>query len=99
MDLYVYYRVRDEDAERLLPRVRALQAALAAAHGVAPQLKRRPGSTDGMQTWMEVYPATAAGFTDALAQAVSTPDLAADLGALIAGPRHTEVFTDIPSCA
>jgi hypothetical protein len=98
MDLYVYYRVRDEDADRLLPRVRALQAALAAAHAVAPQLKRRPGSTDGVQTWMEVYPATAAGFADALAQAVASADHA-DLGALIAGPRHTEVFTDIPSCA
>jgi hypothetical protein len=95
MDLYVYYRVRDEDADRLLPRVRALQAELAAAHGVAPQLKRRPGSTDGVQTWMEVYPATAAGFADTLAQAV----VAADLGALLAGPRHTEVFTDIPPCA
>ena len=95
MDLYVYYRVRDEDAEQLLPRVRGMQARLAAAHGVAPQLKRRPDNPDGVQTWMEVYPAATAGFTAALAQAVS----AAGLDALIAGPRHTEVFMDIPSCA
>jgi hypothetical protein len=95
MDLYVYYRVRDEDAERLLPRVRAMAAALAAAHGVVPQLKRRPGSTDGVQTWMEVYPATGPGFTEALADAAS----AAELDPLIAGPRHTEVFLDLPPCA
>ena len=95
MDLYVYYRVRDEDAGALLPRVRALQEQLGAAHGVVPQLKRRPQGADGVQTWMEVYPATPSGFTEALAQAVG----AADLGTLIAGPRHTEVFQDIPSCA
>jgi hypothetical protein len=95
MDLYVYYRVRDEDADRLLARVRALQAELAAAHGVAPQLKRRPESPDGVQTWMEVYPAATAGFTEALAQAAA----AAGLAPLTAGPRHLEVFMDIPSCA
>lgn len=95
MDLYVYYRVRSGDADSLLPRVRALQAQLAAAHGVAPQLKRRLDSTDGMQTWMEVYPAATAGFADTLALAVD----ASDLGPLIVGPRHTEVFMDIPSCA
>jgi hypothetical protein len=95
MDLYVYYRVRPGDADRLLPRVRALQAQLAAAHGVAPQLKCRPDSPDGMQTWMEVYPAATAGFAEALAQAADTSDLAP----LIEGPRHTEVFMDIPTCA
>ncbi|GGY00808.1 DUF4936 family protein [Massilia dura] len=99
MDLYVYYRVRTGDAASLLPRVRALQGRLAATHGVAPQLKRRPASVDcdpdGVQTWMEVYPAATAGFAEALAQAVG----ASGLGALIAGPRHTEVFMDIPSCA
>jgi hypothetical protein len=103
MDLYVYYRVRSGDADSLLPRVRALQAQLAATHGVAPQLKRRPpdadGSVDdgadGVQTWMEVYPAATAGFAEALAQAAG----AADLALLTVGPRHTEVFMDIPSCA
>jgi hypothetical protein len=95
MDLYVYYRVRDEDAERLLAPVRALQAQLAAAHGVAPQLKRRPESRDGLQTWMEVYPAAPDGFTDTLAAAVA----ASGLEARFAGPRHTEVFLDLPPCA
>lgn len=95
MDLYVYYRVRDEDADGLLPRVRAMQADLAGAHGVAPQLKRRPQGADGVQTWMEVYPATAAGFTEALAQAAGT----FALEPLTSGPRHTEVFMDFPTCA
>lgn len=91
MDLYVYYKVADADAAALAPRVRALQAALAAAHGVAVQRKRRPGSKDGLQTWMEVYPDVPASFEETLAQAVAQ----AGLGALIQGPRRAEVFVEL----
>ncbi len=90
-DLYIYYRVRDEHAAQLAPRVRAMQAGLSGS----AQLKRRPGSHEGVQTWMEVYPATADNFHAALAQAVQ----AADLLALTAGERHTEIFTDLDPCA
>lgn len=94
-DLYIYYRVADAHAAQLAPRVLAMQAALAAQHGIAGQLKRRPESADGRQTWMEVYPATGAGFDAALHAAVH----AAALSELIDGPRHTEVFTDLRPCA
>jgi hypothetical protein len=94
-DLYIYYQVRERDATALAPRVRAMQAALAARHGVAGQLKRRPEARDGLQTWMEVYPATGAGFDAALEAAVH----AAALPELIEGRRHTEVFTDLITCA
>ncbi|GGZ05095.1 DUF4936 family protein [Pseudoduganella plicata] len=90
MDLYVYYKVRDEDAATLRERIASLQRQLADAHGVAPQLKRRPGAQDGLQTWMEVYPDVGAGFAAALDEACATAGLAA-----LAGPRHTEVFTDL----
>jgi hypothetical protein len=94
-DLYIYYRVRETDTQALLPRVAAMQRALAASHGLAPQLKRRPESKDGQQTWMEVYPAAPEGFDAVLTQAVD----AAGIAALIAGPRHTEVFMDVEPCA
>lgn len=94
-DLYIYYRVPDEHAALLAPRVLAMQARLAAAHAVPGQLKRRPGSADGLQTWMEIYPATGAGFDAALAAAVQD----AALSDLIDGKRHTEVFTDLSPCA
>ena len=94
-DLYIYYRVRDEHAPRLAATVRAMQADLAASFGVAGQLKRRPGSDDGLQTWMEIYLATGEGFTDALGAA----ERAAELSTYIEGKRHTEVFTDISPCA
>jgi hypothetical protein len=94
-DLYIYYRVPDEHAAQLAPRVLAMQAGLAAAHGVAGQLKRRPDASDGQQTWMEIYPATGAGFDAALAAAVQQ----AALSELIAGDRHTEIFTDLSTCA
>lgn len=94
-DLYVYYKVRDADTAQLAPLVRAMQAALVASHGVSTQLKRRPGSHDGMQTWMEVYPAAPAGFDAVLARAA----LDAGVEPLLAGPRRAEVFTDLPPCA
>ena len=53
IDLYVYYKVRDEDAARLEPLVRGLQARVAAS---GAQLKRRPGSKDGVRVkaWVTV---------------------------------------------
>jgi hypothetical protein len=90
IDLYVYYKVREPDAAALAPRVRAMQAALAARHGVAPQLKRRPATLDGLQTWMEVYPQAADDFAGPLETAAAE----AGLAGLLAGPRRAEVFTD-----
>ncbi len=95
VDLYIYYRVREEHAGALAPRVRAMQAALLASHGVAGRLLRRPDASDGLQTWMEVYPASGSGFEAALALALSD----AALPDLIDGQRHLEVFTDISTCA
>ena len=95
VDLYVYYQVRDEDAAALLPRVRAMQAQLWTERGVAGQLKRRPQTCDGLQTWMEIYPATRDGFDAALTRAVHDGAFAAS----IVDKRHTEIFTDLPPCA
>jgi hypothetical protein len=93
-DLYIYYKVRDENARSLEVRVRAMQHALASMHGVVGQLKRRPESKDGMQTWMEVYPATDRGFEAVLLQAVCD----ARLQGLIEDARHSEIFVDIVTC-
>lgn len=88
-DLYVYYKVREEDAPALAPRVRAMQAALD-GHGGA-LLQRRPEARDGLQTWMEVYPGVDAGFDAVLERAV------VDAGLLdaIQGPRRAEVFINL----
>jgi hypothetical protein len=90
-DLYVYYKVRAADAAALAPRVRALQARVAAELSVAGQLKRRPETRDGRQTWMEVYPATPAGFAERLGAMAA----AAGLLDAIDGPRHLETFVDL----
>ena len=92
IDLYVYYKVRDEDAARLEPLVRRLQAGLAPA---ICQLKRRAGGSDGIQTWMEVYPGVDEAFAAALEAAASD----AGLGGLIVGPRRAEVFVELTPCA
>ncbi len=95
VELYIYYRVRDEHATVLAVRVRAMQALLRSTQGVAGRLLRRPDTREGLQTWMEVYPAAASGFDAALARALTD----ADVPALIEGERHIEVFTDISTCA
>lgn len=92
IDLYVYYKVRNEDAARLEPLVRSLQARVAPG---GAQLKRRPGSRDGLQTWMEVYPAVSEGFAAVLEQAA----VDAGIEPLIAGPRRAEVFAELTPCA
>jgi len=91
-DLYVYYKVREIDAGALAPQLRALQRELAARHGVHGQLKRRPEAREGLQTWMEVYPAVDEGFAALLAEAVAQ----AGLESRLAGPRHAEAFIDLP---
>jgi len=95
IDLYVYYKVREQDAALLEPRVRALQSGLCARFGFEAQLKRRPDTGDGVQTWMEVYPAVTEAFQAALEDAARQ----AGLDALLAGPRRAEVFMDLTPCA
>jgi hypothetical protein len=95
IDLYIYYQVSDANARPLEARVRAMQARLLDSHGIPGELKRRPETKDGLQTWMEIYPATAAGFDAALAAAAQD----AALSELTEGKRHTEVFTDLDTCA
>lgn len=94
-DLYIYYQVKEEHAQALEARVRSLQAKLAAGSGVSPQLKRRPESRDGLQTWMEIYPVVGEGFAEQLAAAAGE----AGLLSLTAGGRHVETFMDLPPCA
>jgi len=93
-DLYVYYRVRRDDAARLQAAALAMQASLSHEHGVAAALKRRPEAKDGLHTWMEVYLATPDGFAAHLDHAAHT-----HLAALIEGKRHMEVFLDCSACA
>jgi len=95
IDLFIYYRVQDADAASLQTLVNAMQTGLAQQHGVTGQLKRRPETSDDLQTWMEIYPATQHVFAGALELAVQQ----AGLMALIVGVRHTEIFTDLTPCA
>ena len=95
LDLYVYYKVRDEHAARLEALVRAMQSRIAQQHRVHVQLKRRPGSKEGLQTWMEVYPAVDAAFPALLERAAHEEGL----GDMIDGPRRAEIFTDLTPCA
>jgi len=94
-ELFVYYRVRADDAEAALPLVRGLQARLIEQHlGLVARLLRRPETNDGTQTWMETYaidPGHAPEGVSAALQAAIEAEACALLP-LLEGPRHTEVF-------
>jgi hypothetical protein len=95
VELYVYYQVSDAHAGQLQPLVRAMQAQLAAEHGVGTGLKRRAASGNGLRTWMEIYTDAGPAFGAALDAAAA----AAGIDGLIAGRRHTELFEETPPCA
>lgn len=95
MDLYIYYRVASANGQELCGRVVAMQRSLSHDYGIVGSLKRRPEEQDGQQTWMEVYQAVPDGFETALERAIAQ----AGLTYLIDGPRHTEYFVDVSSCA
>lgn len=95
MDLYIYYRVRSENAEALKTRALAMQQALIADYGIVAGLKRRPEEKDGQQTWMEIYQLVPKDFEVTLKNAVEQNGLSS----LIDGQRHIEYFLDVSSCA
>jgi hypothetical protein len=94
-ELYIYYRVRNENAAELQPRLLEMQRCLSREYGIVSALKRRPEEQDGRQTWMEIYQSLPADFDTILERAVQQ----AGVSALIDGQRHTEQFLDISSCA
>jgi hypothetical protein len=94
-DLYIYYKVRDANANQLEMHLRIMQAEIGANTGVYGDIKRRPLAKDGVQTWMECYLATAAGFEQTLNEAVRE----AGLAEFIEGERHCETFVDLDPCA
>jgi len=96
MDFYVYYKVQAAHSAGLQEAVIAMQSALSAAYAVAAQLKRRPQAADGLQTWMEVYPAVS---SEAFPAALDAAAAQAGLSQWIDGARHVEIFEDLPPCA
>ncbi|MEC5217091.1 hypothetical protein RCH09_002048 [Actimicrobium sp. GrIS 1.19] len=95
MDLYIYYTIQAGDAALALQRVTQLQQQLAAAYDIVPQRKRRVDQSDGVQTWMEIYPAVPPGFDRVIAQAAAEHGLTA----LAQGERHVEYFSELTPCA
>lgn len=58
-----------------------------------PQVMRRPeADAEGRQTWMEIYTSWDEGSAHIIERAL----VDSGLGALIEGPRHPELFIDLP---
>lgn len=94
-DLYIYYRVAAASAQQFNSAATAMQTKLSLQHRVSSALKRRPEIEDDHHTWLEVYSSVPPDFTNIVEQAAAQNGLTA----FIEGPRHTELFATISSCA
>lgn len=91
--LYVYYRIPRMNV--MTARAAALRmVGLVEAQGLdGPQVMRRPeADAEGRQTWMEIYTSWDEGSAHIIERALAD----SGLGALIEGPRHPELFIDLP---
>lgn len=95
-ELFVYYKVAEGDVAAVRDQVAARQAALCAAHpGLRARLLRRPETSAGLATLMELYARDASasqpgGVDAALRRAID--EAASGLAPWLRSPRHTEVF-------
>ena len=100
--LYVYYRLPESSLQAARSEALRLFAALGDARALAglervtPQLLRRPELRDGDITFMEVYGPVAAPDVECLRNQIDA--CLRDCPLLLAAPRHTEHFTELP-CA
>jgi hypothetical protein len=94
-ELYIYYRVDQENAAAAHAAVAVLHESLRARHpAVRARLLIRIDTTHGSETWMETYSTDPLRYADGISIAMQS-DIeagAARLARLIQGPRHTEVF-------
>jgi thiaminase len=94
-NLYIYYKVAASRAQEFDHAAAAMQAELSLQHQINTALKRSAEIKDEHHTWMEVYSSVPPDFAQVIAQAVAKHGLAD----FIDGPRHTEFFVNISSCA
>ncbi len=96
--LYVYYRVAAPQMAEAEARIRALQSQLMAQWpGLrARLLQRDEAKAVAEATWMETYE-HAEGVSDACERGLAERVAALPQGLI--GPRHVEVFGELPSAA
>jgi hypothetical protein len=90
---FVYYKLDPAAARGIEPRLRGMQAEIAAARGVRARLMRRADAADGPVTLLEVYDGIEQpeAFEGALSAAVAR----AGLPAALVAQRRTERFEDL----
>ncbi|MGR6806630.1 DUF4936 family protein [Sphaerotilus natans] len=94
MELYIYYRIAESDAQAFAAELDALVPRLAVrCPGLRSRWLRRPESRDGMLTIMEIH-----HHPDGLPAAMvrDIEDLLSSWPASRVGPRHVEAFTELP---
>jgi hypothetical protein len=89
-ELFVWYRVRPDKADKARAEVVAMQRSLMAEF---PALKARLLQRGDASTWMETYASTDPGGVDALIEG-AIAQAALDLADMLDGDRHVEAFSE-----
>jgi hypothetical protein len=93
VELYIYYRIAESDAQAFASELNDLVPRLAArCPGLCSRWLRRPDSRDGMLTIMEIH-RHPAGLQASMVTDIE--DLLSSWPASRVGPRHVEVFTEL----
>jgi hypothetical protein len=95
MDCYIYYKTTAEHEPQVIACTKLLQQAVADTMGLRMRLQRRPESSAGLLTWMEIYRDIPADFHFRLTSLTNQHKLIS----LISGERHAEYFMDAFVCA
>lgn len=90
MDCYIYYKSKQEHAIDIRHCVELLRTDLRDKMLHQVQLQRRPASTNGLITWMEIYREVPEDFESILTMAVSQ----CGIQTFIQGERRLEYFID-----
>ncbi len=89
--LFVYYKIETAQHASWVQRVRDFQLQLLERHPLLEiELMQRPASTDGLETWMEIY-RHPDGISELLTQAIQS--LALEMG--LPSKRASEVFVPL----
>lgn len=92
MDCYIYYKSKEADAHNIIKAFAQLRSLMSPHLTSNIELQRRPKTTEGQITWMEIYRDIPENFETFLSNAISQCEIVKS----ISSERHAEYFLPIP---
>ena len=91
MDCYIYYKSKEADANNIIKAFAQLRILMSPHLTSNIELQRRPKTTEGQITWMEIYRDIPENFEELLSDATSQ----CEIEKCINSERHAEYFLPV----